>query len=145
MSKLSKCSALAVWGLGLLLLAGCSGSEGDVATVKGRILLDNKPLPNAYIQFKPVGGGRSSTGVTDANGNYELHYTQDTKGAKVGKHKVEIWTSGTDDKPERVPPNYNKDTTLEREVEDKANTINFELKSGGWNPGQPQINPDDCS
>jgi hypothetical protein len=118
-----------------LLIAGC-GSGNGFARVKGKVTFNGQPLEGATVKFQPTApGGSSSSGVTDADGRYELMYTFNTPGATPGEHTVSIGTAGTfiDDegceveRPERVPARYNRRTTLKRIVRPGRNTINFEL------------------
>ena len=118
-----------------LPLAGC-GSEYDLAKVKGQITLNGQPLEDATVKFQPTAAeGSSSSGVTDADGRYELMYTFDTPGAMPGEHIVSIGTAGTfiDDegyeveREERVPAKHNSQTTLKRTVQPGRNTFNFDL------------------
>src|SRR5208282_1635072 len=106
--------------IALFLSAGCGGGPA-VGKVHGTVTLDGKPLPKAVVTFIPVGGGRQSSGFTDADGRYLLWFLGDRMGARVGKHKVRIHTSGTEEtgrthEKERVPEKYNTETTLECEV-----------------------------
>lgn len=71
-------------------------------------------------------------GMTNASGQYELHYTNNVKGAAVGSHIVRI--ESLDDAegqstPVVVPSRYNVDSTLTAEVKAGENTINFDLTS----------------
>jgi len=59
----------------VLLLAGCSGSAVPLGNVAGRITMDGKPLAGALVRFIPETGGRSSQGMTDADGRYTLDYS----------------------------------------------------------------------
>jgi len=107
---------------------GCGGSDRpDLGTVEGVVTLDGQPLANAAVQFDP-GTVRSSTGVTDANGRYELVYIRDTKGAAVGEHTVRI-TTQTETQPETLPPRYHAESTLTATVEPGHNEIDFALTS----------------
>ncbi|HEX5104335.1 MAG TPA: carboxypeptidase-like regulatory domain-containing protein [Pirellulaceae bacterium] len=121
----------------LVLLAasssGCGGSA-NVAPVKGRVTLDGSPLENALVQFSPGGVGAPSSGRTNAQGEYELTYTEDVKGAVIGNHVVRVTTyqSGDPDadppRPEvaeRVPEKYA--AGIPKEVKPGANVINIEL------------------
>jgi hypothetical protein len=134
-------AALAFAGAILGLAAGCGGPDDmpDIATVKGKVTLQGKPLVMAKVIFAPIGGGQSSEGVTSASGEYELRYRTDMPGAKVGKHKVTITTfqapEFTDQlkpiggRPELVPPQYSKNSTLEKEVKaGEDNVIDLDLK-----------------
>ena len=72
----------------LIPLAGCS--EGpDIVPVKGKMTRAGKPLANFAVTFQPT-KGRPSVGYTDEQGNFELTYTLDQKGAVRGKHKVYV-------------------------------------------------------
>src|SRR5512138_20654 len=82
-------------GLALLaLVAGCGGSgAGDLpelAEVTGRVTMAGQPLEGAIVVFEPRQGGSLSTGVTDADGRFELIYSQDHKGAVPGQHTVKV-------------------------------------------------------
>ena len=124
-----------------LPLVGCGGAptdQPDLGTVTGTVTMNGQPLTNVMVVFSPE-NGRSSMGVTDAEGNYELEYVGDTKGAKIGQHKVSITTAQTDSSEESggeeseapaketIPPMYNSQTTLTEEVKPGENIINFTL------------------
>ena len=65
-----------------------------------------------------------------AEGNYEMIYIRDIKGASVGGHVVRITTENHDAGiPEKLPPQYHAETTLKAEVQPGSNEINFELTS----------------
>ena len=111
--------------------------------------MDGSPLAGVVVSFSPT-NGRTSTGITDASGKYELTYTHDTKGAQVGEHSVHIAAQGGksgegggDPNEEgggaagpkvdlfkgSIPPKYNQKTTLSATVVAGNNTFDFELKS----------------
>lgn len=134
----------------LLFLAstGCSPNSGlpDLGTVTGVVTLDGQPLPGVSVKFVPA-DGRTSSGMTDASGKYELTYTRDVKGAPVGEHKVYISGQGGEGggNPNEeggggggsavepytgtIPAKYNEKTTLTATVKPGANTCNFDLES----------------
>jgi len=127
-------------GIGLLVvaIAGCSQSDIPLAAVRGRITLDGQPLARAAIVLAPVGGkGGPAYAVTDENGNYEIAYTHDRKGAVVGECVVRIKTGFQSvedeeqkrERPERVPARYNKQTTLSINVQPGGGPYDFDLKS----------------
>jgi hypothetical protein len=133
------CRALGGWGswLPLLVLAtGCHRGP-EVAPVSGRVMLDGKPLEAAQVRFEPK-GGRASNGHTDAKGHYELRYSRDTEGALVGPHIVRIF-SATEValpngqfaiRPQSVPPRYNSQSELQRDVQSRTNNVfDFELST----------------
>ena len=110
-------------------VSGCSrGDRPPLGTVHGRVTLDGKPLARAHIGFSPETGGRTSTGVTDAAGNYELTYLREIMGAKVGVHTVRISTAhDRARRTETVPARYNVHSTLQKQVAAGDNVIDFDL------------------
>ena len=128
---------------GIILCDGCSSGPDDVpetGTVTGTVTLDGTPLAEALVIFQPE-SGRTSAGTTDSTGKYELDYTSTLKGAKLGKHTVSITTFKAPEgnletkeaqkevPKEKVPAQYNKDTTLTAEVKAGENTIDLDLQS----------------
>ncbi len=123
--------------------AGCGsgGRPEGVAPVSGRISLGGEPLAGAIVTFLPVKQGAStSLGRTDDEGRFTLLYGGGIQGAQVGQHRVTITTfsRGNPDadpprpaSPEKVPAQYNRDTTLTADVVEGSNTIDFELESSG--------------
>lgn len=136
-------SLLKTTALGLaagVLLAGCGGADGpELGAVSGRVTLDGRPLPNAVVQFQPIGtSGTYSAGRTDADGHYRLHYTRDRNGAIIGTHRVSVSTAAADAEdeqgnsspvPERVPAQYNGESILTHDVKAGNNTIDLELSA----------------
>lgn len=120
---------------GCLLAAGCSSKDG-LARVTGKVTLNGRPLSDARIEFRPVAvEAAPSSGLTDADGCYELEYTFDTPGAIPGEHVVSIRTSGTyfdeqgneREQEEQLPARYNARSELRRTVEPGKNRIDFDL------------------
>ncbi len=70
--------------------AGC-GESLSVAPVKGKVLLDGKPLNKILVEFWPETIGPRSFAETDSEGNFELK-TDDGlhDGAVVGAHRVTL-------------------------------------------------------
>ena len=129
----------------LLLLAGCGREPYRIASVSGRVTLNNTPLANAAVTFQPIateGSGNPGPGsgaITNADGHYTLVLIgKQTQGAVVGWHKVRITlvpppSDPTNDQPPQVqqlPARYNVDTELEWEVtENGTTTADFPLTS----------------
>jgi hypothetical protein len=115
-------------------LVGCGGGLRDTPqyqTVHGRVTLDGDPLDNAMISFQPEKGPPSGA-VTDADGNYILVNRDGGKGAVEGKHRIEISTDLNGERTadaERVPTQYNVQSTLSADVSQGDNEVDFELKS----------------
>lgn len=115
----------------LFCVVGCSSSSTrpDLVPVKGRVTLDGQPLKQALIVFRSETGGRGSRSITDSNGNFELNYLREIKGAQPGKNTV-IITTATEGQPvERVPSKYNKESTLIVDVPESNGTFDFDLSS----------------
>ena len=131
---------------GILLTAlGCGGGAEDypdMGSVSGTVTLGGSPVSGASVSFRPDGAGsRGSAAVTDSDGYYELQYSANREGAKVGAHTVRISTyqeagPGEDGElidavPETIPNQYNSQTTLKQTVESGSNTFDFELSADG--------------
>jgi len=113
----------------ILALAGCGSTDRpELASVSGRVTLDDQPLAGAMIAFQPE-AGQASRGVTDADGRYELIYLRDIRGAVLGHHKVTITTATENAPQERLPARYHAQSELTAEVKEGDNPIDFALRS----------------
>lgn len=74
--------------LGMVCASGCS-KQPRIHRVTGTVTRNNEPVPNLIVRFFPE-HGRPSWGQTNAQGEFELQYDLQTKGAVEGKHKVFI-------------------------------------------------------
>jgi hypothetical protein len=110
-----------------LVSLGC-GETGasSLVPVSGRVMMDNKPLAHATVQFSPVGKpggeiGPFALGTTDAEGRYTLKTVikgKDFEGAAPGKHHVQISlvernAAAKGKNGNQVPTKYNRDSKLE--------------------------------
>jgi len=131
-------AGLCILAISLVAVYGFAGASGpQLGRVSGTIRLDGEPLPDATVEFQPIAAdGSPSMAVTRTDGSYELMFVRDMPGAMVGKHKVRITTyrqlssmapGGPGEIPEKLPPQYNSETTLEKEVKRGRNTIDFDL------------------
>jgi len=115
------------------MLAGCQKAERpQMGYVSGIVTLNGTPLERVSIVFRPIEGGRQSSGLTDSSGHYDLKYLEEEKGASVGMHEVYLSTYLSEDAPggpltEWVPAAYRGRGKLKREVQPGKNQINFEL------------------
>jgi len=94
--------SMAKWGISLSLifamLQGCGRSDTPpLAQVTGVVMRDGAPLSGAGVEFRPA-FGRSSPGMTDENGRFQLDYTIKQKGALIGDHVVHFRLPAT------IPP-----------------------------------------
>ena len=131
----------------MLAALGCSGGGEGLAVVKGKITYRGKPVPNGTINFLPDDSNKpSATGEIQPDGSYALQtflQNRPSDGAVIGKHKVVIvamedMASRLPEEriplpPPIVPIKYTSPATsdLTAEVEDKENTINFDLQDAG--------------
>ena len=67
--------------------------EQAIASVKGTITLDGRPLAGANVAFYPELGGRPSYAITSVQGEYILKLDEQTEAAKVGAGTFLISTS----------------------------------------------------
>jgi len=123
----------------LLSLAGCGERRSGTAIVRGKVTLNGKPVPNGTVNFIPE-MGPAATGEIQPDGSYTLTTYKPADGAVVGAHKVVIVAMAdnagllpearTPLPPPIVPVKYTSlaTTDLTAQVEDKENTINFDLK-----------------
>ena len=132
------------FGASLLLLLGMAVGCGDgleLSSVSGTVYLDEKPLPNAHVEFQPDQGS-PSYGTTGQEGNFTLNFSHNRRGAIPGKHTVRIRTAGfTQDAsgferemPETIPTRYNDKSELTQEVSPGKNKVEFRLTSQGELP-----------
>jgi hypothetical protein len=125
------------WRLALILLVsavaissvGCGrGDMPDLGRVKGTVTLEGKPLGGVVVIFVPE-NGRPSMANADPSGNYDLNYTDEVKGAKVGNCTVSVqWPDG-EAGTAKIPAKYNVKTELKKEVKSGSNTIDLALES----------------
>lgn len=125
---------------------GCGGSSDGVsrAAVKGSARLDGKPIQQGTISFFPTRETKGPVvGALISEGQYELPRS---KGPVIGWNQVQIsWRRKTgrkieagspappghmvDEITEAVPAQFNSESTLEREIQDKKNVLDFNLIS----------------
>jgi hypothetical protein len=123
----------------LLPLIGCGERRAGTAIVRGTVTLNGKAVPNGTVNFIPE-MGPSATGEIQPDGSYTLTTYKPGDGAVLGTHKVVIVAMADNagmlpearspTPPPIVPVKYTSPATtdLTAQVEDKENTINFDLK-----------------
>lgn len=134
----------AVVAAALLAAVGCGGEGSNLAPVSGRVTLDGKPFPNAYVMFQPVATkgndnpGRGSMAVTDADGKFTLRYDGGASGAVIGKHVVRITTrQELDDKA--AYEKYKDTGTPDGELIPNAKGLRTELVPREWHDGSKEF------
>lgn len=129
--------------VGLYYLAGSMYGGGmplpELGRVYGTITLDGQPLEGAKVRFTPADRTetiegkerqrlRASTAITDAQGYYDLYYTEDVRGAATTEQRVVIMKMGPDGR--LITPAALSDFSTEtRIVESGSNEFNFALQS----------------
>ncbi len=132
--------------LAALAAVGCGSQPYQLAPVSGRVKLNGKPLPKAWVHFAPkaskenVAPGPTSHGQTDLDGRFTLGVDPQHPGGVVGINRVFISTleEGTRDVPDaggmktfrdRVPARYNQETKLVYDVPPEGTgEADFDLK-----------------
>lgn len=132
----------------LVFFVGCFSSESNPdgrQNVSGSITLNGQPLTGmAGIKLDPVAGGDGGGQAQIMTGNYLM---TGPDGVKPGKYIVRITASVDFDKStgkpadntlqfgnevpvDVVPPEFNKESTIEFEVVDgKSSTFNYDIKT----------------
>ncbi|MDR1959836.1 MAG: hypothetical protein LBQ54_12465 [Planctomycetaceae bacterium] len=114
---------IAVWTI------GCN--DAKMGYVTGKVLIDGEPAPKGLtVRFHPqLPGSSFSTGVTDENGNYEMHFSLTKKGVQTGSCRITI------DNPEgdgavrvvNIPVSYREGTDLLYDVKPGRQNYNIEI------------------
>ena len=124
---------IVLFALGGVCLSGCGNP--DFSTVTGTVTLDGQPAPEGiYVLFSPQVEGRSTSyGVTRIDGTYEMWFTRSQKGARVGENVVRLVIPYSDHlntlEGVHIPPEYNRNSTLNFEVKPGSNTYDIAVKS----------------
>ena len=121
-------------------LIGCGTSSDGLqrAAVHGQITVGGEPLEYGAIKFYPTEGTQGpSTGTQIKSGQYAI---SKKKGPVVGKNRIEITGSKSTGKTTRistgqeipemvpvVPPEYNTNSELIRDIKLGDNTLDFTL------------------
>lgn len=142
-------SRLVLGALAPLLLSGC-GKSVRLGQVDGTVRFDGKPIGQVLVTFIPEDPHLpQSSGVTDAEGRFQLRCSNGGMGAAVGEHRVTLLDATAapasksredDEIPEgnaapvrRVPPNYSRadKTPLRRSVAPGTQSLEID------NPSKP--------
>jgi len=140
MSGTHRCRWLFAIAPVVVVVVGC-GPSGVGATAEGVLTIDGQPAPAGIrIDFQPQGpNGSPSTGITDANGRYQLFFTPARKGVMPGECRVMLQIppgSGPDGpvpmsesmKTLRLPAKFaGQESPLTRTVKPGRNTIDIEI------------------
>lgn len=78
--------------LSLVLVCGC-GEVADrpkLAPVSGSVKYNGNPVAGATVSFFAEGAPRAASGITDADGKFQLMMFEGTDGAIPGKNKITV-------------------------------------------------------
>lgn len=128
----------------LTIVAGCGDNDRlPTSEVRGRVLIDDRPLAGAQVTFTPE-KGRAATAKSESDGSYELGTYGNGDGAIVGHHRVTVVARepGVEDSPGApmmvrpgrtlIPAAYSNPATSQLEfnvVTDKENVFDIRLSS----------------
>lgn len=127
-------------GASAFVLSGCGSGVG--ATVTGLLTIDGKPAPaGVRIDFEPqVENASSSTGFTDARGEYEMRFNVNKVGVMPGESLVRVSilpevgvdgkllvTEGLEDL--KLPDSVGRKSTLRKAVKPGRNRIDIAIES----------------
>ena len=90
--KFSKILAVSFLLLGLVISTGCSKDLG-YRKLTGTVTMDGQPLEGASLTFYAEGGGEGGSGMTGADGKYDVTAGNSPEGGlglKPGTYKVTI-------------------------------------------------------
>ncbi|GAB6166204.1 hypothetical protein JCM19992_22040 [Thermostilla marina] len=114
----------------------------ELVPVSGTITFQGEPLPKALVVFESQ-DQTFSWAVTDESGRYELMFNSEAAGTTQGEKTVRIWTSrgipsedgqASEEDPdavsaeaERIPAQYNRESTLKVFVDESSTEFDFRL------------------
>jgi len=118
----------------LLFCSACDQGP-PLGAVSGTVSYEGKPVEKATITFTHVTEGRTAFARTDADGHYQLKFSDGRRGALLGENAVAIETArvGADENgeivqfPETLPKRYNAESEITREIESGDQTLDFAL------------------
>ncbi len=73
----------------LMAIVGC-GADSNMRPVTGEVLFKGKPVADAKVMFMSPSSARTSSGQTNAAGQFALTTFEDKDGAVIGEHKVAV-------------------------------------------------------
>jgi hypothetical protein len=115
----------------VLACAGCNSGTPEVAIVRGKVMLNGKPLTTGQVATLPA-VGKGANGLIQSDGSFELSTFGRGDGATIGTHKaiVVAYQQVADSGPESgdgkllVPKRY---------VNPEKSGLQIEVKSGEVN------------
>jgi hypothetical protein len=119
-----------------LFAVGCNKERKPLFSVRGQVVWNNKPLPQAFVVLHPVGGAGEvrPSGRTDEHGQFKLTTYSAADGAPAGEYAVTVeWRKSVNTldegnlslAPNMLPARYGRpDTTpLRVQIAEGANDL----------------------
>jgi hypothetical protein len=108
-------------------IIGCN--DPNYGYVTGKVLIDGELAQKGLVvRFHPqVSGGSFSTGITDDQGNYEMHFSITKKGVQVGSNKITVEYPEGDGLP-KTPEFLNKYNESSLVYNVKSGRQNYDIK-----------------
>ncbi len=133
-------STLALLGVILSLVSGCSDGRPKRVPVSGRVLIDGKPLPHGFIRLIPE-GARPASGKIGPDGCFTLTTFERGDGAVPGTHPVSVTgveTISTTSQRWHAPKKYvnPKTSGLIATIDGPTDSLVVELT---WDGGKPFV------
>ncbi len=114
-------------------ILGCGGAEGPKTyRVSGTVTIDNQPIEDGYIIFKPTDPADRADGTAIVDGKYEMQAVAGTKKVEIQAMRTtdEKGSKGEPVQENYLPAEYNTATTLTADVTPEGpNEFDFDLKS----------------
>ena len=118
--------------ISLLLVAGC-GDEGPLRhKVTGTVNLDGQPLETGQVLFVPADGQGPSDACPIVAGTFEGKVAPGAKRVEItaSKELPPAEPGGMPGVENLVPKQYNRESTLTAEINDRGEPLTFDLESG---------------
>jgi hypothetical protein len=122
----------------VIMACGCGGAPSNMAEVKGKVLLDGKPLSTGSVVTMPE-RGPGANGIINEQGEFNLTTRERGMGASLGRHQVgvaafEESTNWSPEAPQKslIPQKYASPETSGLSIEvkpDEPNEVVLELSS----------------
>jgi hypothetical protein len=113
------------WAAAVLVAGSGCGGPGKPVKTEGLITMDGKPIAGATVTFHPKAeGGRMATGLSDADGVFQLQTFAEADGALPGDYKVTvIKTEALEVSPSASGPEKMMKTMFNRSTQKKPSSL----------------------
>ena len=118
-----------------LLLAWIGGCNGNgLVSAGGRLTYKGQPVPSTRVYFWPEDGSRRSSGLTDDNGQFQLRFSRNDTGVKLGKHKVSVkYEVSAEEEVGEIPPKASRELrkVIGKYSDPKTSPLRYEVTHSG--------------